>query len=52
MAETTQTPPLPNELPVVPLRGAVVLRTVATGGSGAGLNSAGVAAWQAASGWV
>jgi ATP-dependent Lon protease len=25
MAETTQTPPLPNELPVVPLRGAVVL---------------------------
>jgi ATP-dependent Lon protease len=25
MPETTQTPPLPNELPVVPLRGAVVL---------------------------
>src|SRR3954468_8396639 len=25
MAETTQPPPLPNELPVVPLRGAVVL---------------------------
>ena len=25
MAETTQAPPLPNELPVVPLRGAVVL---------------------------
>jgi ATP-dependent Lon protease len=25
MAETAQTPPLPNELPVVPLRGAVVL---------------------------
>jgi ATP-dependent Lon protease len=25
MAETPQTPPLPNELPVVPLRGAVVL---------------------------
>jgi ATP-dependent Lon protease len=25
MAETTPTPPLPNELPVVPLRGAVVL---------------------------
>src|SRR6187549_1455784 len=25
MAESTQTPPLPNELPVVPLRGAVVL---------------------------
>jgi ATP-dependent Lon protease len=25
MAETTQIPPLPNELPVVPLRGAVVL---------------------------
>ena len=25
MAETTQTPPLPNELPVIPLRGAVVL---------------------------
>src|SRR3954470_24447179 len=25
MAETTQTPPLPNELPVVPLRGSVVL---------------------------
>src|SRR5688572_14927142 len=25
MAETTQTPPLPNELPVVPLRGTVVL---------------------------
>ena len=25
MAETTHTPPLPNELPVVPLRGAVVL---------------------------
>src|SRR6478672_9471124 len=25
MAETTQTPTLPNELPVIPLRGAVVL---------------------------
>src|SRR5512138_1296294 len=25
MAETTTTPPLPNELPVVPLRGSVVL---------------------------
>src|SRR5262245_33660155 len=25
MPETVQTPPLPNELPVVPLRGAVVL---------------------------
>ena len=25
MAETSTTPPLPNELPVVPLRGAVVL---------------------------
>jgi len=25
MAESTQTPPLPNELPVVPLRGSVVL---------------------------
>src|SRR5260221_13504931 len=25
MAETAQSPPLPNELPVVPLRGAVVL---------------------------
>src|SRR5215213_7423702 len=25
MAETTETPPLPNELPVVPLRGAIVL---------------------------
>ena len=39
MADTPQTPPLPSELPVVPLRGALVLpMTVAPLGVGRGLS--------------
>ena len=39
MADTPQNPPLPSELPVVPLRGALVLpMTVAPLGVGRGLS--------------